>query len=271
MPNLPGTTNKQTLFLRAFRNHESGPPPEMWPSPSILRKWLRKPGFIKALRSVQEALRFQTDFHLTNAAKEAARKFSAQDSGLSTQDLNRLLRHAHLRQRFPAADQHAEPTEADDPDEDAAEEPKRKKHPLDDFYRCEDCNRRRRNPFWVHDEEAFKQAARSRGYVSPLRDWPDFPDPVPQDTFYYSLVRDTRALLWYMHRYDKSGDDHRYQPILIACKHLLPNQGEDYLPHFASQRQKESAAAAAENEAVNKNQPPETPTSACENAAHRAC
>ena len=246
MPNLPGTTNKQTLFLRAFRNHESGPPPEMWPSPSILRKWLRKPRFIQALRSVQEALRFQTDFHLSNAAKAAARKFSAQDSELSTQDLNRLLRHAHLRQRFPAAD-------TANQEDDAAEEPKRKKHPLDDFYRCQDCNRRRRNPFWIHDPEAFKQAAFREGYISPLRDWPDFPDPVPQDTFYYHLLQDARALLWYMHRYDTSGDDHRYQPILIACKHLLPNQGETYLPHFASQRPKESAADGA-TQAANTNE-----------------
>src|SRR5947207_9237771 len=164
MSNINGTTRHQTLFLRAFRNHDSGPPPDLWPSPSILRKWLRKPGFLTALRSVQEALRFQTDFHLTNAAKEAAKRLSAQDSELTTQDLNRLLRHAHLRQRFPAAD--AEP--ADDHQE-PTEEPKRKKHPLDDFYRCEDCNHRRRNPFWIHDPQAFEQAAFREGYISPLK------------------------------------------------------------------------------------------------------
>ena len=251
MPDIENTTRQQTLFLRAFNKNPNGPPPEMWPSPSILRKWLRKPAFIKALRSVQEALRFQTDFHLTNAAKEAARKFSAQDSGLSTQDLNRLLRHAHLRQRFPAgADQCAEH------EDDATEEPKRKKHPLDDFYRCEDCNRRRRNPYWIHDPEAFKQAAFREGYISPLKHWPDFPDPVPQDTFYYHLLQDTRALLWYMHRYDKSGNDHRYQPILIACKHLLPIQGEDYLPHFASMRKTESKLADEPNPEAPPSQSP---------------
>jgi len=246
MSNINGTTRHQTLFLRAFRTHESGPPHEMWPSPSILRKWLRKPAFIRSLRSVQEALRFQTDFHLSNAAKQAAKKLSAEDSALTTQDLNRLLRHAHLRQRFPA-DQRAESAanDVDHEEEDDADQPKRKKHPLDDFYRCEDCNRRRRDPFWVHDEEAFKQAAFREGYISPLRDWPVSPDPEPQDTFYYRLVQDTRALLWYMHRYDKTGNDHRFEPILIACKHLLPNQGEDYLPHFASQRPKESAADGA--------------------------
>ncbi len=210
MSNINGTTRHQTLFLRAFRNHPNGPPYEMWPSPAVLRKWLRKPAFIRSLRSVQEALRFQTDFHLSNAAKQAAKKLSAEDSALTTQDLNRLLRHAHLRQRFPA-DQRAESAanDVDHEEEDDADQPKRKKHPLDDFYRCEDCN------------------------------------PEPQDTFYYRLVQDTRALLWYMHRYDKTGNDHRFEPILIACKHLLPNKGEDYLPHFASQCPKESAADGA--------------------------
>src|SRR6266566_3743753 len=120
MPNVNGTTNKQTLFLRAFRTRPTGPAPADWPSPAILRKWLRKPAFVKALHSLQEALRFQTDFHLANAATNAARKFAAQDSELTTQDLNRLLRHAHLRQRFaaipsaPANENHDDDDDQDD-------------------------------------------------------------------------------------------------------------------------------------------------------------
>jgi hypothetical protein len=108
MPNIPGTTRAQTSFLRAFRQNPAGPAPADWPSPAILRRWLRRPAFRRALQSVQDVLAFQADFHLTVAATHAARKLIATDdaaSPLTHQDvrqLTQLLRLAHLRQRFPA-------------------------------------------------------------------------------------------------------------------------------------------------------------------------
>ncbi|HEY7116657.1 MAG TPA: hypothetical protein VH475_08725, partial [Tepidisphaeraceae bacterium] len=138
-------------------------------------------------------------------------------------------RHAHLRQRFPAADAaDAHPPDHDDDDSDQSDDPENNNS-------CITCAIRRRNPFWVEDKAAFKQAAFNEGYTAPLREWPDFPAPVPQDTFYYQLLQDTRALLWYMQRYDQHGNDHRYQPILMACKHLIPRDDND-LPRFVSER-----------------------------------
>jgi hypothetical protein len=254
MANIKGTTRHQTLFLRAFRKHPNGPPPEMWPSPSILRKWLRKPGFVRALSSVQEALRFQTDFHLTNAAKAAAKKLSAEDAALTTQDLNRLLRHAHLRQRFPTPttddpqdagnsnggeDNHDEPQMTEQEKRDRAREDRYA--PLARYVRFDNMQR----PWWNGDPELFDKLATNERYSPPLERIPQFPDPVPQDTFYYKLLQDPRALLWYMHLYDKTADrDHRFQPILLSCKNLLTVHQEGF-PLFASQRQNESPAAPA--------------------------
>src|SRR5437899_2616879 len=103
MPRIPGTTHAQTIFLRTFRNNPTGPAPQDWPAPAILRKWLRGPRFRQALSSVQETLRLQADFHLANAATKAAQRFETQDSELTTLDLNRILRLSHVRQRFTPA------------------------------------------------------------------------------------------------------------------------------------------------------------------------
>src|SRR3954470_18479175 len=72
MPRIPGTTNAQTTFLRAFRTNPAGPPPEEWPAPAVLRRWLRRPAFQDALVTLREVLRFRTEFHLTAAAAQAA-------------------------------------------------------------------------------------------------------------------------------------------------------------------------------------------------------
>src|SRR5688572_1235985 len=119
MPNVKGTTRHQTIFLRAFRDHPAGPPPELWPSPAVFQRWLTRPHFRKSLQSTLAALRFQTDLHLAIAACQTARQIASrpltQDSGLSTQDSNLLLRLHHLRQRFPAASGSAD-TKADEPE-----------------------------------------------------------------------------------------------------------------------------------------------------------
>jgi hypothetical protein len=111
MPRIPGTTNAQTTFLRAFRTSPTGPVPDQWPSPAILRKWLRKPRFRAALNSLCETLRFKADFHLTLRAAQAAQSLG--DSPLTMRDSDRILRLSHMRQRFPAEPNLASPATFD--------------------------------------------------------------------------------------------------------------------------------------------------------------
>lgn len=261
MPDITGTTRAQTLFLRSFRTSPAGPSSADWPSPAILRKWLRKPAFRAALASIRDTLQFQSDFQLANAATTAAGKLLADDAGLTTHDLRQLLRLAHLRQRFadthdpngptadpaPSNDDHHDHDD-DEPDAEAHDDPAfasitaaaiaaSKANPANRFMTpgCTACIIRQRNPDWVEDPQRFKKLAFQNGYTSPLRDWPDFPPPIPQDTFYYQLVQQPAALLRYMQCYDRTGNDHRFEPILMACKHLLHHH-EDDLPRFPSQR-----------------------------------
>jgi hypothetical protein len=120
MPRIPGTTNAQTIFLRAFRRHPAGPPPEDWPSPAIVRRWLRRPAFLSALADLREVLRFRTDFHLTLAASQAAEQLQSPPTGgsaLDPQDHKRLLnllRLAHVRQRFSMEKPDLDPPSRDD-------------------------------------------------------------------------------------------------------------------------------------------------------------
>ena len=113
MPRIPGATNAQTTFLRAFRTSPTGPALDQWPSPAILRKWLRQPRFRAALNSLCETLRFKADFHLTLRAAQAAQSLGTQDSPLTTRDSDRILRLAHMRQRFPAEPNLASPATFD--------------------------------------------------------------------------------------------------------------------------------------------------------------
>jgi crotonobetainyl-CoA:carnitine CoA-transferase CaiB-like acyl-CoA transferase len=68
-------------------------------------RWLRKPAFKAALDSIREALRFNAEFYLAIGASRAAQTLgTAQQAALTSDDvktLSELLRHAHLRQRFP--------------------------------------------------------------------------------------------------------------------------------------------------------------------------
>jgi hypothetical protein len=107
MPRINGTTQHQTNFLRAFHTHQNGPPAELWPSPAIFRRWLRRPAFRSALESILAALRYQTDFHLAVAACHTARMIA---DGATLGEIentppkpDQLLRLHHLRQRFPAS------------------------------------------------------------------------------------------------------------------------------------------------------------------------
>ncbi len=75
-----GITYRQSTFLRAFRSNPAGPPPDQWPAPAILRRWLRKKTFRNALNSLQGALRFQADFFIASAASSAARGLTQPDA-----------------------------------------------------------------------------------------------------------------------------------------------------------------------------------------------
>src|SRR5438046_4833789 len=72
MPRIHGTTNAMTTFLRAFRQSPAGPPPDQWPAPAVLRRWLRRPAFQQALVSLRHVLHFRAEFHLAAAAAQAA-------------------------------------------------------------------------------------------------------------------------------------------------------------------------------------------------------
>ncbi|HLL88284.1 MAG TPA: hypothetical protein VK324_03180 [Tepidisphaeraceae bacterium] len=103
--------------MKAFRTHPDGPPPDCWPSPAILRRWLRRPTFRAALLSLRDTMRWQADLQLTAAAAVATHALQHAAAAVPTADLEaataqqrsvtaltRLLRIYHLRQRFPAAD-----------------------------------------------------------------------------------------------------------------------------------------------------------------------
>jgi hypothetical protein len=60
MPRIPNTTNRQSAFLRALSKNPTGLPKDQWPSPAILRRWLRKPGFRAAFETLRATLAAQT-------------------------------------------------------------------------------------------------------------------------------------------------------------------------------------------------------------------
>jgi hypothetical protein len=104
MPRIPGTTNAQTTFLRAFRKNPLGPPPDQWPSAARLRCWLRRSGFRRALQSLEQTLRVRADFLLTTAATRAADHLTNNTATVADDPKRHLelLRLLHVRQRFTA-------------------------------------------------------------------------------------------------------------------------------------------------------------------------
>ena len=119
MTHIKGTTRAQTVFLRAFVKHPGGPPADQWPSPVILRRWLKRPGFCGAMNSILRTLRYQADFHLTAAAASGAYVLHGTVSGGDVEQLRKkiealtqLLRMSHIRHRF--ADPLPEPSRRPD-------------------------------------------------------------------------------------------------------------------------------------------------------------
>jgi hypothetical protein len=103
MPRIDGCNNHQSAFLRSFITNPAGPAPKDWPSPAVLRRWLRRPRFRAAFESIQSTLRLQEGFLLTSVSNSALR---ALDITTSSPDHVRhtlsLLRLSHLRHRFDA-------------------------------------------------------------------------------------------------------------------------------------------------------------------------
>jgi hypothetical protein len=108
-------TRAQELFLESFRQSPTGPAPADWPTPGVLRRWLKDRRFKKALTATRDAIRLQTDFHLASAASSAARALQTTITPATSADLDPtaladlyrtlksltdLLRLAHLRERF---------------------------------------------------------------------------------------------------------------------------------------------------------------------------
>ena len=202
MPDIPGTSRAQTIFLRAFAKNPSGPPPQAWPSPSILRRWLRRPRFRAALRSIEETLKFRSDFLLTATASTAFQSIDAGNpSHDQLRDLYSFLRLSHLRQRFTSS-----------------------VLPEANFKKEESHNEwlKKLNPANRLTQEEFHALALQRRYVPDLRKIDQFPEPVPQDTFYYKLLQDPSALLWWMKLYEHKTADQRYRKILEHCKDFVP-------------------------------------------------
>src|SRR5437867_678202 len=114
MSDIPNTTRAQTKFLRAMSKNPNGPPPQDWPSPTALRRWLRRPGFLNALQSVRETIFFQTDIHLAYTANAAFQLLKHTLENLPSDPeqrrlqnatihaASRLARISHLRQQNPA-------------------------------------------------------------------------------------------------------------------------------------------------------------------------
>ena|SRR5438034_11542316 len=100
-------TRAQRKFLKEFCNGPHGPGIQHWPSPAILRRWLRKPGFRAALRSLQGVMRFQSDFQLASAAASASHYLhnsvccaDHEQARVEMKAFADLLKLAHVRDRF---------------------------------------------------------------------------------------------------------------------------------------------------------------------------
>ena len=208
---MPRISDRQHSFLRAFVTNPSGPPADAWPSPAILRRWLRRPRFRAALNSVQLSIRFQTDFHIASAATSAARNLDNAETAPTPKQLENILRLAHLRQRFNAT----------------APEP--------EFVRPESHNDwlKKLHPARRLTEQEFHTIALDRGYVPRLQKMPDFPEPTPQDTLYFQILHNPTAILWWMKVYEHKTGDQRYRKILDRCRELLPHSfANDLFPFF---------------------------------------
>ncbi len=122
MPTNLQVTRRQNAFLRSLL--QDAPGPDLWPSPAVLRRWLRRPAFLRALDSLRLTLNYTSDILLAYASTSAA--LSLQQDPLSHHSDPKwhkacldLLRLSHLRQRFPATKPPTLPPKPADPTEQA--------------------------------------------------------------------------------------------------------------------------------------------------------
>ena len=104
---------RQYAFLRKVRNHPHGLPTLDWPRSADLRRWMKRPGFVAALTSLQASFRAEADLLLAGASARAAMNLQdilscdgggctpaflqAHSAALMT--LGRLVRFDHMRQK----------------------------------------------------------------------------------------------------------------------------------------------------------------------------
>lgn len=95
----------QKAFLRKLRNDPDGLPQDQWPQAVVLRRWMRKPRFRKAIKSLRDTYTAEIDVMLAGAASRAAKRLQAllasesggEDQEHRIQALVRVIRVAHLR------------------------------------------------------------------------------------------------------------------------------------------------------------------------------
>jgi len=155
-----------------------------------------------------------------------------------------LLRLSHLRQRFSP---HGPPQSStdefddDDPNDDSNDRPITRLDVLANIHLLEPRMR-------LTDEELQDVAWRA-GYPLPLHKFPHFPPPEPQDSFYYHLIMDPSALLWYLKLYGDTTGDYRHSHITCSCNHLIPKEYPDGnpLPRFRDKSQPETPLPIPQN------------------------
>lgn len=108
MSNIPGTTRLQTKFLRSFLRNPAGPPPQDWPAPALLRRWLRRPTFRAAFTSLRKTARLQLATQTLLASLASAQHLHAalESNNLSPEQRRLyldLLKLVHPRRSRPAA------------------------------------------------------------------------------------------------------------------------------------------------------------------------
>ena len=221
MSDTPSITRTQSAFLRAFHLNPTGPTPDDWPSPAILRRWLRKPNFRRALLSLLQTLRFQADFTLAAAASTASQSLASpsEESGRHTTRLAALLRLSHLQRFGKARNRHS----SDDDDEELPD--------LEDPEDAEDPERARElaqqaikilPPYdRLTTDEFHDLAVKDYDYVPNVYTFDVFPPPPPEGSPYHQILANPGTLICFLKRFNETDPHKRYARLIKRCKGYL--------------------------------------------------